>query len=35
MCLDYVLLIWSKLEGHIYIHESYCKAKLKLSEINK
>ena len=27
--LDYVLPIWRKLDGCIYIRLSYCKAKLK------
>ena len=27
--LDYVLFIWRKLDGCIYVHLSYCKAKLK------
>ena len=27
--LDYVLFIWGKLDVCVYIHLSYCKAKLK------
>ena len=33
--LDYVLFIWRKLDGCIYIRLSYCKAKLKLKKKKK
>ena len=33
--LDYVLFIWRKLDGCIYIRLSYCKAKLKLKKTKK